>query len=428
MAEQTIVLDPIEAALAALAGGRVVIVVDDEDRENEGDFVLAAERATPATVGFVVRHSSGMVCVPMAGEDLDRLQVPMMTTDNADPRRTAYTVTVDAAAGVSTGISAADRAHTARVLANRRSRPDDLTRPGHVLPLRARPDGVLARPGHTEAAVDLTRLAGLRPVGVIAEVVRDDGDLMRAPELRRFADEHGLVMISIAQLVAYRRRRDLRIRRLTQTVLPTVHGTFAVSAYASEPGGEEHLALVLGEVAGRERVLVRAHSECLTGDVLGSLRCDCGRQVQESFQRIAAAGSGVLIYLRGHEGRGIGLTAKLAAYALQDRGRDTVEANLELGLPVDARDYGVVGPILRDLGVRSVRLLTNNPGKIAALVEDGVDVVERVPLVVPSGPSNRRYLRTKRDRLGHALPADGCSGDSAAVGAVPVPAAGTVVG
>ena len=428
MAEPAVALDPVEEAVAAVAAGRVVIVVDDEDRENEGDFVVAAELATPETLGFVVRHSSGMICVPMTGEDLDRLRIPPMTTENADPLRTAYTVTVDAAAGVSTGISAADRARTARVLADRTSRPADLIRPGHVFPLRARAGGVLTRPGHTEAAVDLARLAGLRPVGLIAEVVRDDGSMMRAPELRRFADENGLVMISIAQLIEHRIRREPRVRRLTETVLPTAYGNFSLLAHASEPDGHEHVTLVLGQVAEREQVLVRAHSECLTGDVFGSLRCDCGEQLRESLRRIAAAGSGVLTYLRGHEGRGIGLAAKLAAYALQDRGRDTVEANLDLGLPVDAREYGVVSQILRDLGVRSIRLLTNNPRKVAALVAAGTAVAERVPLVVPAGSDNRDYLRTKRDRLGHQLPLEGwLPGDGTEAMARPV-ATGTVVG
>lgn len=397
-------LDSIEDALAALRDGRAVIVIDDEHRENEGDFVLAAELATPELLGLVIRHSSGMVCLPMEGADLDRLQIPMMTARNTDPLRTAYTVTVDAATGVSTGISAADRARTARVLADPDSRPDDLTMPGHVFPLRAREGGVLVRPGHTEAAVDLTRLAGLRPVGVIAEVVNDDGSMMRAPQLRELADEHDLPMISIAQLIGHRLRYEQLVRPLPATVLPTTYGTFGAHAFTSTIDGQDHLALVMGEVRDRTEVLVRVHSECLTGDVLGSLRCDCGDQLAEAMRRIAESGSGVLVYLRGHEGRGIGLAAKLAAYALQDTGLDTVEANLELGLPVDSREYGVAAQILRELGVRSARLLTNNPAKVGGLVAAGLPVASREPLIVPPTPANLNYLRTKRDRLGHVLP------------------------
>lgn len=397
-------LDPVEDALAALRAGRAVIVVDDQDRENEGDFVLAAELATPELLALVIRHSSGMLCVPMEGADLDRLQIPMMTARNTDPMRTAYTVTVDAAAGVSTGISAADRARTARVLADPRALPDDLTLPGHVFPLRARDGGVLVRPGHTEAAVDLTRLAGLRPTAMIAEVVNDDGSMMRAPGLRRLADDHGLPMISIEQLIRHRLQHEPSARPLSSTVLPTAYGTFRAHAFATAVHGHDHLALVLGEVSERAEVLVRVHSECLTGDVLGSLRCDCGDQLAESMRRIGAAGAGVLVYLRGHEGRGIGLAAKLAAYALQDGGLDTVEANLELGLPVDSREYGDAAQILRALGVRSARLLTNNPAKVDGLVAAGLPVAGREPLIIPTTPTNVNYLRTKRDRLGHVLP------------------------
>lgn len=397
-------LDGVDDALVALTAGRAVIVVDDEDRENEGDFILAAELATPELLGFVIRHSSGMVCVPMESTDLDRLGIPMMTTRNTDPLRTAYTVTVDAASGVSTGISAADRAHTARLLADPSTVAGDLTLPGHVFPLRARPGGVLARPGHTEAAVDLTRAAGLRPVGVIAEVVNDDGSMMRAPGLRQLADEHGLPMISIGQLVEHRIRTEPSLQRRSTTVLPTAYGRYQAHAYTSVADGRDHLALVMGEVAERSRLLVRVHSECLTGDVFGSQRCDCGEQLTESMRRISEVGAGVLIYLRGHEGRGIGLAAKLAAYALQDAGRDTVDANLELGLPIDSREYGVAAQILRDLDVRSVRLLTNNPEKVAALTAAGTQVDELVSLVTAPTPANVGYLRTKRDRLGHVLP------------------------
>lgn len=397
-------LDSVDDALTALKAGRVVIVVDDEGRENEGDFILAAELATPELLGFVIRHSSGMVCVPMEGADLDRLEIPMMTARNTDPLRTAYTVTVDAATGVSTGISAADRAHTARLLADPSAVPGDFTLPGHVFPLRARSGGVLTRPGHTEAAVDLTRAAGLRPVGVIAEVVNDDGSMMRAPGLRQLADDHGLPMISIGQLVEHRIKTELPVQRLATTVLPTAYGRFQAHAYTSMVDGRDHLALVMGDVADSNGLLVRVHSECLTGDAFGSQRCDCGEQLTESMRRIGQAGAGVLIYLRGHEGRGIGLAAKLAAYALQDAGHDTVEANLELGLPVDSREYGVAAQILRDLDVRSIRLLTNNPEKVQALTAAGIQVEERVPLVTDPTPANIGYLRAKRDRLGHVLP------------------------
>lgn len=402
--DRAVRLDSVDDALTAIRAGRVAIVVDDEDRENEGDFILAAELATPEVLGFVVRHSSGMLCVPMEGADLDRLGIPMMAARNTDPLRTAYTVTVDAANGVSTGISAADRARSARVLADPSTVAGDLTLPGHVFPLRARSGGVLTRPGHTEAAVDLTRAAGLRPVGVIAEVVNDDGSMMRTPGLRQFADEHGLPMISIGQLAEHRVRAELSVQRRSTTVLPTAYGCFQAHAYTSATEEREHLALVMGQTAERSGLLVRVHSECLTGDALGSQRCDCGEQLTDSLRRIGEVGAGVLIYLRGHEGRGIGLAAKLAAYALQDAGRDTVDANTELGLPVDSREYGVAAQILRDLGVRSVRLLTNNPDKVGALSAAGIQVDERVPLLTAPTPANVGYLRAKRDRLGHLLP------------------------
>jgi 3,4-dihydroxy 2-butanone 4-phosphate synthase / GTP cyclohydrolase II len=407
-------LDSLQAAVTALQAGRPVIVVDDEDRENEGDLIFAAELATTEVMAFTVRHSSGMVCVPMTGPDLDRLLLPQMVTVNADSLRTAYTITVDAASGVSTGISAADRARTARVLADPHAVPTDLIRPGHVFPLRARPGGVLERPGHTEAAVDLLALAGLRPVGVIAEVVADDGTMMRAPGLRRFADEHDLAMIAIEQLIEIRRAAsDLRqVRRAASVlphegtaVLPTRHGRFVAHGFRVD--GVEHVALVLGDVDQSTAIedpplLARVHSECLTGDAFGSLRCDCGPQLDESLRQIAAAGRGVVVYLRGHEGRGIGLLAKLQAYALQDAGADTVDANRALGLPVDARRYDAAARILTDLGVRRVSLLTNNPAKVSALVGAGL-AVERRPLEAAPNRHNSGYLRTKRDRLGHQL-------------------------
>ncbi|WP_330254607.1 bifunctional 3,4-dihydroxy-2-butanone-4-phosphate synthase/GTP cyclohydrolase II [Nocardia sp. NBC_00565] len=395
-------LDPIEAALAAVAAGGMVVVVDDEDRENEGDLVLAAALATPESIAFMVRHTSGVLCAPLPGADLDRLRLPPMTPVNEDPKGTAYTVSVDAAAGTTTGISAADRAGTVRALADPRTRPDDLTRPGHVFPLRAHPSGVLGRPGHTEAAVDLTRLAGLRPAGVIAEIVREDGSMARLPQLLEFAETHALPIISIADLIEYRRRVEHTLTRVAQTRLPTRFGEFRVVGYRDEISGTETLALVFGE-PGRDSVLTRLHSECLTGDALGSLRCDCGDQLDAALRAVAAAGSGVVIYLRGQEGRGIGLLNKLRAYELQDRGADTVEANVALGLPVDARRYAAGAQVLTDLGIRSVRLLSNNPAKQAGLEEYGVTVVRRLPLQAPPTEHNIRYLRAKRDRMGHQL-------------------------
>ena len=395
-------LDPVEDAIAAIAAGRAVVVVDDEDRENEGDLILAASAATPELIGFAVRHSSGLLCAPMGAERADALELPLMVRENADPLRTAYTVSVDASAGVTTGISAADRARTLRVLAGEDTVPEDLIRPGHVLPLRAKAGGVLERRGHTEAAVDLTRLAGLPAVGMIVELVHDDGDMMRGPALREFADEHGLAMISIEDLAAHRRRHDRPASGITDPVpLPTPHGTF--EARAVREGTAEHLVLVRGDVTTAEPVLTRVHSECVTGDVFGSRRCDCGPQLQESLARIDAAGSGVLILLRGHEGRGIGLVEKLRAYALQDAGRDTVEANLDLGLPVDSRSFAAVPGILAHLGVDTVALLTHNPEKAHALVGGGVEVAATVDLGTHPTPENLAYLTTKRDRLGHHL-------------------------
>ncbi len=396
-------LDPIERAIADVAAGRAVVVVDDEARENEGDLVAAAATLTPELAAFMVRHTSGVVCAPMAAADLDRLNLPPMTAVNEDRKGTAYAVSVDVREGIDTGISAADRARTIRHLADPRTGPGDLTRPGHVFPLRANPAGVLGRPGHTEAAVDLARLAGLAPAGAIAEVVNDDGTMARLPDLRLFADEHGLALVSIADLIAYRSRTELLVERVTETRLPTRHGGFRALGYRSTVDGSEHLALVMGAVDNGEPLLVRVHSECLTGDVLGSLRCDCGPQLDDALAAVAAAGRGVVVYLRGHEGRGIGLLAKIAAYELQDQGRDTVDANLDLGFPVDSRDFGVGAQILRDLGVGPVLLMTNNPAKVAGLRALGVDVVNRVPLPVHVTRDNAAYLRTKRDRLGHDL-------------------------
>jgi 3,4-dihydroxy 2-butanone 4-phosphate synthase/GTP cyclohydrolase II len=405
-----LVLDPVERAIADIALGRAVIVVDDEDRENEGDIVFAASAATPELLAFTIRYSSGVICAPMTGDELDRLKLPPMTVVNEDRKGTAYSVSVDARDGVDTGISAADRARTIRLLASPGTEPADLTRPGHVFPLRAAAGGVLVRPGHTEAAVDLSRLAGLAPAGAIAEVVNDDGTMARLPELVAFAREHGLAIISIEDLIAYRRRTELHVGRAAVTALPTAYGDFTAVGYKGTIDGVEHLALIAGglDADGRlpegEDVLVRLHSECLTGDVLGSLRCDCGPQLQASLRKVAEAGRGVVLYLRGHEGRGIGLAHKLRAYELQEQGRDTVDANLDLGLPADARDYSIGAQMLADLGVRSLTLLSNNPHKQAALTEHGLKVKGRLPVAVQVGEHNERYLRTKRDRMGHDLP------------------------
>ncbi len=413
--------DDIEAALAALAAGRPVVVLDAADRENEGDLVMAAQHATPQWMAFFVRHGSGYVCVPMEAARADHLGLPLMVSHNEESMSTAFTITVDAREGVGTGISAADRARTVGLLADPQASAADLVRPGHVLPLRARPGGVLARPGHTEAAVDLSRLAGLDPVGVIVELVDDDGSMRDGLSCRAFCDEHDLLLVTIEDLVAYLGGRvarpvapvgsptgPARLERLASTRLPTSFGVFTAHGYR-EDTGTEHVALVLGDVSasadgGDDAVLVRVHSECLTGDVLGSARCDCGPQLQASLDRVAEAGRGVVVYLRGHEGRGIGLVAKLAAYALQDVGHDTVDANLELGLPVDARDYAVAAAVLADLGVGPVRLMTNNPAKVNGLGRLGVDVREREGVLVDATVESVDYLRTKQARMGHDLP------------------------
>lgn len=407
-------LDSVVDAIAAIARGEAVVVVDDEDRENEGDLIFAAERATPELVAFMVRYSSGYICVAMEDERASELDLPPMVAQNEDARQTAYAVTVDAATGT-TGISARSRAETITRLADASLGPQDFTRPGHVVPLRARKHGVLARDGHTEAAVDLARLAGLSPVGALCEIVSEDEptEMARADELRRFADAHDLVMISIEQLIAFRRRTQPLITRTAETRLPTEFGEFRAYGYRSDVDGVEHVALVVGDVSGTagssgdEPVLVRVHSECLTGDVFASKRCDCGPQLHESMRRIQEAGRGVVVYVRGHEGRGIGLSAKLNAYRLQDQGLDTVDANLEQGLPVDAREYSVAGHILADLGVTSLTVLSNNPDKVAALSGFGPEVRGRASIEVVPSHDNIAYLRTKRDRMGHDLQAVG---------------------
>jgi 3,4-dihydroxy 2-butanone 4-phosphate synthase / GTP cyclohydrolase II len=393
----------IEEAVEAIAAGRPIVVVDDADRENEGDLIFAAELATPELMAFTVRYTSGFICAPLTEADADRLELPPMYHTNQDRRGTAYTVTVDAREGVSTGISAADRARTVGLLADPATTAADLARPGHVVPLRAKAGGVLRRPGHTEAAIDLAVLAGLRPAAVLCELVNDDGTMMRVPELEVFAKEHGLVFISIADLVAHRRRTERHVERVAEARMPTEHGLFRVYGYRALTDGAEQVALVYGDLGDGCDVLVRVHSECLTGDVFGSLRCDCGPQLHAALGRVAAEGRGVVLYMRGHEGRGIGLLDKLRAYQLQDEGADTVDANLRLGLPADARDYGTGAQILYDLGVRTMRLLTNNPAKRAGLEGYGLEIVGREPLASRPHPENVRYLRTKRDRMGHLL-------------------------
>ena len=401
-------MDTVERAVADIVAGKAVVVVDDENRENEGDLVFAASKSTPALMAFMIRYSSGVVCVPVTAPTLDRLGIPMMTPHNRERMRTAYTVSVDARDRISTGISAADRSHTVRTLIDSATEAFEVVQPGHVFPLRYAEGGVLVRAGHTEAAVDLARMAGLEPAGVISEIVNDDGTMKRGQQLRDFADEHGLSMISIDQLIHHRRRYETHVRRVAETRLPTAHGDFTAYGYRITVDDSEHVALVHGDLSPAggedEPVLTRVHSECLTGDVFGSARCDCGPQLDEALEVIVKEGRGVVVYLRGHEGRGIGLVAKLQAYQLQDGGRDTVDANLDLGLPADARHYGTATQILRDLGVGAVRLMTNNPEKVFDIEDFGVPVTERVPLRARPNDHNIGYLLTKRDRMGHELP------------------------
>jgi 3,4-dihydroxy 2-butanone 4-phosphate synthase/GTP cyclohydrolase II len=394
----------IEDAIAAIGRGEIVIVVDDEDRENEGDLIMAAECATPDKIAFFLHHTSGVICAPVTHERARELDLPLMVVDNTESMRTAFTVSVDYRHNTTTGISAYDRAATIGSLVDPSTRPADLLRPGHIFPLEAREGGVLKRAGHTEAAMDLTRLAGLYPAGVLCEIVNEKkDDMARVPELERFADEHGLLLISIADLVRYRRQNEKLVRRITEARLPTQWGDFTCYAYESTLDGTEHLAFVKGAIQGEDNVLVRMHSECLTGDVFGSMRCDCGPQLMASMQRVGEEGLGAVVYLRGHEGRGIGLGHKLRAYQLQDKGHDTVDANLALGLPVDSREYGIGAQILVDLGVTTMRLMTNNPAKYGGLDGYGLEIVERVPLLIEPNPENIAYLRTKRERMGHLL-------------------------
>ncbi|HVN51021.1 MAG TPA: bifunctional 3,4-dihydroxy-2-butanone-4-phosphate synthase/GTP cyclohydrolase II [Acidimicrobiales bacterium] len=390
-------------AIAAVARGEIVVVVDDEDRENEGDLIMAAEAVTPEKIAFFVRHTSGVICAPLTGDRLDELDIPLMVRDNTEAQRTAFTYSVDFRHGTSTGISAADRAATIRSLIDPATRPGDLARPGHIFPLRYADGGVLKRAGHTEAAVDLARMAGLYPAGVLCEIVNDDGTMARVPELRAFCQEHGLLMISIAELIRYRRQTEKLVKRIAEARIPTDWGEFTCYVYESMLNGEQHVAMVKGAVQGEHDVLVRVHSECLTGDVFGSLRCDCGIQLDQAMRQISEEGLGVLVYLRGHEGRGIGIGHKIRAYNLQDQGRDTVDANLELGLPIDSREYGIGAQILVDLGITTMRLLTNNPAKFGGLEGFGLEVTGRVAVETVPNPENLAYLRTKRERMGHLL-------------------------
>ncbi len=396
--------DSVADAINDIREGRIVIVADDEDRENEGDLVCAAEAITPESVNFMARHGRGLICVALTPERLDSLGIPLMTEKNSDPQQTAFTISVDGHRrfGVTTGISAQDRAKTVQLMVSPDTKPSDLRRPGHVFPLRAQPGGVLRRVGQTEAAVDLARLAGFQPAGVICEILNEDGTMARRPELEVFAKTHGLRFITVAQLVAYRLSKERLVHRIAEASLPTAHGDFTVIGYHNEVDDREHVALLKGEISGRSDVLVRMHSECLTGDVFRSQRCDCGQQLDAAMARIAEVGFGAIVYLR-QEGRGIGLGNKLRAYHLQDRGRDTVQANTELGFAPDLRDYGLGAQILLDLGLSTIRLLTNNPKKIVGLEGYGLEVSGREPLQVRPGSHNRDYLDTKRSKLGHLL-------------------------
>ncbi|MEX1047065.1 MAG: bifunctional 3,4-dihydroxy-2-butanone-4-phosphate synthase/GTP cyclohydrolase II [Actinomycetota bacterium] len=406
MAEEVLdrsVFSGIEEAIEDVRDGKIVIVVDDADRENEGDFIMAAEKVTPEAVNFMVTHGRGIVCLPCAGWRLDELRIPLMVSRNEESHGTAFAVSIDVRGRTTTGTSAFDRAATAKAVTESDTRPEDIHMPGHVFPLRAQEGGVLKRAGHTEAAIDLARFAGMFPAGVLCEVMNEDGSMARLSDLTRVAMEHDLKMISIADLIEFRRKREKLIKRVAEAEIPTPYGDFRSAAYESVVDGRVHVALVLGEVGDGSEILVRVHSECLTGDVFSSLRCDCGQQLERALGRVAEEGRGVILYIRGHEGRAIGLTHKLRAYRLQEEGRDTVEANEELGFPPDPRDYGIGAQILFDLGVRSMRLLTNNPSKRAGLEGYGLSIAERVPLETSPTEENIEYLRTKREKLGHLL-------------------------
>lgn len=397
------ILDTVESAIEAMKQGQLIIVVDDEDRENEGDLIFAAEFATPEMLAFMVRHTTGIVCVPLKGERLDSLQIPQMVHHNTESHRTAFSISVDYMHGTSTGVSSSDRAITIKALADSSAKGDDFRRPGHIFPLRYREGGVLKRAGHTEASVDLCLLAGLSPAAVLCELVNDDGTMMRMPQLVKFAQEHSLKMISVADLIKYRRKTEKLVQLVSKASLPTAWAKFDIYAYRSILDGVEHLALVHGDIAGKSNVLVRVHSECLTGDVFQSLRCDCGTQLEQAMEMIGTEGAGVIVYLRGHEGRGIGLGHKVHAYQLQDEGRDTVEANIELGFQADSREYGIGAQILTDLGITSIRLITNNPAKFGGLDGYELKIVERVAIPPVTTLENREYLLTKKKKLGHFI-------------------------
>jgi len=394
---------PIEDVIAAIGRGEIIVMVDDEDRENEGDLIMAAQFATPEKINFIVRHTSGVVVAPLSGERCDDLRLPLMVEHNTESHRTAFTVSVDLIEGTSTGISASDRAATLRALADPQVGFAAFARPGHIFPLRAREGGVLKRAGHTEAAVDLARMAGLEPAGVICEITNEDGTMSRLPQLVEFAKERGLLLSSIAELIKHRRRHEKLVTRIGQAQVPTEWGTFTCTAFRSQIDDIEHLSFSIGDVDDGEPVLVRVHSECLTGDVFGSRRCDCGPQLDSAMRLIGETGRGVVVYLRGHEGRGIGIGHKIRAYSLQDKGLDTVDANTELGLPIDSREYGIGAQIIADLGVTKLRLMTNNPSKYGGLAGYGLEVVDRVTLDTHATPENIKYLETKRDRMGHLL-------------------------
>ena len=395
-------LAKIAEAIEDIKAGRFVVIVDDEDRENEGDLALAAEKVTAKAINFMAKHARGLICLPVTGMRLNELGIPLMVGDNTSKFATAFAVSVDAKHGTTTGISAADRAETVRVMIDPATKSEDLARPGHIFPLQAREGGVLVRAGQTEAIVDLARLAGLYPAGVICEIMNEDGTMARLPQLEVMADKFGIKIITVADLIAYRRRHERLVHRVAEAKLPTKYGEFTAVAYRSDIDPDEHLALVMGDISTEESVLVRVHSECLTGDVFGSLRCDCGEQVALAMQSIASEGRGVLLYMR-QEGRGIGFHNKMRAYALQDKGLDTVEANLCLGFPSDLRDYGIGAQILADLGLHEIRLLTNNPKKVIGLEGYGLKVVETLPIIATPNPYNRRYLETKRKKLGHLI-------------------------
>jgi 3,4-dihydroxy 2-butanone 4-phosphate synthase/GTP cyclohydrolase II len=394
--------DTIESVVEDLRAGKMVVVVDDADRENEGDLIMAADRVSPAAVNFMAKFGRGLICVPTTGERLKQLGIEQMVTQNRESFRTDFQITVDAAKGITTGISAADRARTIQVMADPTALPEDLVQPGHVFPLRARPGGVLQRAGHTEAAVDLVKLAGCRPIGVICEILSEDGSMARLAELRKFVRRHKLKIATIEDLIKYRRTREKLVQRQEVIKLPTEFGEFDLYLYRSSVDGQHHLALVLGNVSGKSNVLVRVHSECLTGDVFGSLRCDCGPQLHQAMRQVAEEGQGVIVYMR-QEGRGIGLAQKIKAYKLQERGLDTVEANLKLGFKMDLREYGLGAQILADLGLKTIRLLTNNPRKVVGLEGYGLEIVEQVPIRIKPNPHNMKYLQTKKEKLGHLI-------------------------